>query len=111
MRTLAIQNVVEVNVKFTLKDGRIHKPFAFSFTANRLDQDDITERLESKDKKIKDFMGEVITDWQGQRLVLEENGEPSPFSPDALLMLLNVAGVASVCFNAYFKECGAKEKN
>lgn len=111
MRTLAIQNTVEVNAKFTLKEGRVSKPFAFTFTATRLEQDDITERLESKEKRIKDFMADVMTDWQGQRLVLEENGEPSPFSTEALAMLLNVAGVASVCFNAYLKECGAKEKN
>lgn len=111
MRTLAIQNTVEVNVKFTLKEGRVSKPFAFTFMANRLEQDDITERLESKDKRIKDFMADVMTDWQGQRLVLEDNGEPSPFGQEALGMLLNVAGVASVCFNAYLKECGAKEKN
>jgi hypothetical protein len=111
MRTLAIQNTVEVPVKFTLKEGKVNKLFAFTLIADRLEQDEITSRLEEKDRKVKDFMTEVITDWSGQKLVLEEDGTPSPFGPEALAMVLNVAGVASVCFTAYFKECGAKEKN
>jgi hypothetical protein len=111
MKTLAIQNSTEIAVKFTLKEGSVQKLFAFSFTATRLDQDEIQERLEDKDRKVKSFMAEVITGWAGQRLVLEDNGQPADFSPEALEMLLNVMGVAVILFNAYLKDCGAKEKN
>lgn len=111
MRTLAIENTTEVSVKFTLKEGKVNKLFAFTFTATRLDQDEIQERLEDKERKVKAFMAEIITDWQGQRLVLDDAGQPADFSPEALEMLLNVMGVAVICFNAYFKDCGAREKN
>jgi hypothetical protein len=42
---------------------------------------------------------------------VEDNGEPAAFSPEALAMMLNVMGVGSILFNAYLKDCGAKEKN
>ena len=111
MFTLAVEDTVEVPVKFTLKAKSVAKLFAFTLTATRLAQDEITARLEDKEKKVKDFMADVVTDWSGQRLVLGDDGAPAAFSPEALDALLNVAGVASVCFSAYFKECGAKEKN
>ena len=111
MKTLSISNTSEISVKFTLKEGVVNKLFAFSFTAERLDQDEITERLEDKNKKVKDFMAEVIKGWSGQRLVLEDNGEPAEFSQEALAMMLNVMGVGRILFDAYLKDCGAKEKN
>lgn len=111
MYTLAIQNTAEVAVKFTLKDGSALKTFAFTFSADRLEQDEISARLEDKEKKVKDFMAEVITGWSGQRLVLGSDGQPAEFKPESLAALLNVAGVAAVLFNAYLKDCGAKEKN
>lgn len=111
MKTLSISNTSEISVKFTLKEGSVNKLFAFSFTAERLDQDEINERLEDKNKKVKDFMAEVIKGWSGQRLVLEDNGEPAEFSQEALAMMLNVMGVGGILFNAYLKDCSAKEKN
>ncbi len=110
MYTLAVEDTVEVPVKFTLKAGTLNKLFAFTLIATRLPQDDINARLEDSDRKVKDLMAEVITGWQGQRLVLAENGEPAEFSAEALDVMLNVAGVAVGCFNAHFKGCGAKEK-
>ena len=56
-------------------------------------------------------MAEVIKGWSGQRLVLEDNGEPAEFSQEALAMMLNVMGVGRILFDAYLKDCGAKEKN
>lgn len=111
MKTLAISNTSEISVKFTLKEGSVNKLFAFTFTAVRLDQDEISERMDDKNKKVKDFMADVITGWSGQRLVLEDNGEPAAFSAEALAMMLNVMGVAGILFAAYLKDCGAKEKN
>lgn len=111
MQTLAISNNTEFNVKFNIKDGKVLKTFAFTLFAIRLDQAEVTARLEEKDNKLKEFLAEVITGWSGQRLVLDEAGQPAEFSAEGLDMLLNVIGVAAVCFNAYFKDCGAKEKN
>ena len=113
MFTLAVENTVEVPVKFTLKNKGVARLFSFILTAERLPQDEISTRLEDKERKVKDFMAEVISGWSGQRLVLDaaEPAQPAEFSPEALEALLNVAGVAAVCFTAYLKECGAKEKN
>ena len=111
MKTIAISDTANVPVKFTVKDGNVNKLFAFSFTAKKYSQDEVGESLDEKDRKIKDFMAEVITGWSGQRLVLDDNGEPSAFDAEGLDMMLNVMGVANVMFGAYFKECAAKEKN
>jgi hypothetical protein len=112
MYKLTIQNTAQVKVKFTLKDKGIDRLFTFTLDAVRLEQDEITDRLEDKNKKIKDFMADgIITGWEGQRLVLNEDDTPAAFSPEALDVLLNVPGVAAVIFNAYLKDCGAKEKN
>lgn len=111
MYHLAVEDTVEVPVKFTMKVKGVAKLFAFTFTATRLDQDEITSRLEEKEKKIKDFMADLVTGWTGQRLVLTASDEPADFSPESLDFMLNAPGVAVVFFNAYLKNCGATEKN
>ena len=111
--TIAVDNVVEVPVKFTLKAGKVNKPFAFSLTATRIAQDDIVSKMKDAEFKFKEgliAMG-VITGWEGQRLVLNADGSPADFDEDALDALLGVAGVAQMVYLAYLKECGAKEKN
>lgn len=111
MFTLAVENEVEVPVKLTLKSKGVAKLFSFTLEATRLAQTEINERLENKESLIKDFLIEVVHGWKGQRLVLNERGEPADFGAEAFEAMLNVAGVATVCFNAYFQECGAKAKN
>lgn len=111
MYKLTIQNTVQTKVKFTLKDKGVDRLFAFTLDCVRLEQDEITSRLEEKDKKVKDFMADLITGWDGQRLVLNEDDTPAAFSAEALDVLLNVPGVAAVIFSAYLKDAGAKEKN
>lgn len=111
MSRLSISDNTEFLVKFTIKDGRVAKPFAFTLFATRMTQSDITARLEEHDNKIKPFLTEVITGWKDQRLVLDDAGAPADFSLDGLDMMLNVMGVAQVVFNSYFKDCGAVSKN
>jgi hypothetical protein len=109
MFTLAIDNVVEVPVKFTLKAGKVNKPFSATLTARRLSKEE--SESQSADLSIKDFLLDNITDWSGQRLVLDANGEPAAFSRDALDAFLSVGGVLGICWNAYLRECAGKEKN
>ena len=113
MFKLSIEDTVEVPVRFTLKAGKVNKTFALTLTAQRLDQDEITARLEAGEFKFKNFLQSegLVTDWAGQRLVLDEAGQPAPFSAEAFALYLSAAGVAQVTFNAYQKECSAKEKN
>lgn len=111
MNTLAISNTVEFSVKLSIKDGGVLKPFAFTLVATRLEQDEISAKLDNKEGLSTDFLKEVVTGWKGQRLVLDDEGQPAEFSPEGLAAMLRVTGLANVCFNAYLKEVVAKEKN
>lgn len=111
MFKLAIEDIVEVNVKFTIKVKGIQKLFAFPFFATRLSQDEISTRLEDNKRKTKEFMADLVTGWAGQRLVLDANDVPADFSPEALEAMLNAPGVATVFFNAYLRDVGVTEKN
>lgn len=108
---LAIENIVEVPVKFTLKEGKVDKLFAFTLLCDRLDQDEIGTVLEENEHKVKAFMARVTKGWEGQRLVLTTDKQPAEFGTEALAVMLSAAGVAMTCYNAYGKHCGAKEKN
>lgn len=111
MRTLAISDKVEFDVKLNLRDGKAVKTFKFEVEATRLDQDEVTARLAAHDNATKAFMTEVITNVRGQRLVLDDAGQPAEYSPEMLDALLGVFGVSGVVFNRYCKETGAQEKN
>jgi hypothetical protein len=108
---LAVENTVKVPVKFKLNNGGKVSSFAFSLMCERLTQSEITGKIEDKEEKIRDFVGNVAKGWSGQTLVVEEDGTPAEFNEDSLALMLDTAGVAHVIFNSYFKECGAKEKN
>lgn len=111
MRTLAISDKVEFDVKLNLKDGKTVRTFKFEVEAIRLDQDQVTAKLAQHDNATRQFMTDVVTNIKGQRLVLNDAGEPAEFSPEMLDALLGVFGVSGVMFNRYCKETGAQEKN
>lgn len=110
--TLAIDDVVDVPVKFAFKSGRVVKQFAFSLTCTRLPTHEaISERMDEKEQKYKEFLTDLVTGWSGQRFVLDDKGAPVEFSADALDAMLSAPGVAKKCFDAYLKEVMAQEKN
>lgn len=108
---LAVDDVVEVPVKFTFKKGGVHKLFTFTVLAKRLDQETVDERLGTTGQKATDFMREVMTGWRNQAFVLRADGSPADYSEKAREVMLNAAGVGVIIFNAYMAECGAKVKN
>jgi hypothetical protein len=113
MYTLAVEDIVEVPVKFTLKERKVDKSFNFTLTTKRLSSDDLTDAFKAVEFNYRAFFEStgVITDWSGQRLVIDVSGNPVPFSSEALSFMLGTAGVAHFIYLAYVKECGAKEKN
>lgn len=111
MFTLALENTIEVPVKFTLKVGKVNKAFAFTLDATRHSQDEIEDWTTDKNRKIKDVLTDVITGWSGQTLVLGENKEPAAFTPESFAAMLAVQGVAGTIYLAYLRECGAKERS
>ncbi len=111
MFTLALEDTVEVPVKFTLKVGKVNKAFAFTLDATRHTQDEIEEWTTDKNRKIKDILTDVVTGWSGQKLVLGENKEPADFTPESFAAMLGVQGVAGTIYVAYLNECGAKVRS
>jgi hypothetical protein len=105
---IAIGNIVQVPLKFTLRDGSVDKLFAFSLTAMRRTPEEIDADTE---KTLKDFLLDNITDWCGQTLVLQDNNEPAPFSREAFDFMLKQPGMVGCVWRSYQHECGSKEKN
>lgn len=108
---LAVEDTVDVPVKFTMKVRSVNKLFSFTVTCDRMDQEQINECMEDGKQKVTDFMRGVMRGWSGQRLVLDAAGNPVEFSEAARDMMLKAAGVGTVLFNAYLTETGAKPKN
>lgn len=104
----AVSNVMQVPVKFTLKEGLVNKLFSFSLTASRQTQEEIEEHPE---KTIKEFLLDNVTGWEGQRLVLLENNEPAAFSREAFDYMLKQPGLLHIVWTAYGRESAGKEKN
>lgn len=108
---IAVSDTVPVVVKATIADehGKLvnHK---FTLTCERRDAEQMKDVV-SGSFNARDFMKEVTTGWEGQRLVLEDDGTPAAFEPDALDALLNIGGLAMVCFIAYGKDSAALAKN
>lgn len=105
---IAIGNIVQVPVKFTLRDGVVDKLFTFTLTATRRTPEEIEAQSELS---LKDFMLDNVSDWSGQRLVLLENNEPAPYSREAFEFMLKQPGVLGTVWQAYQKHCASKEKN
>lgn len=108
----AVAPVVRVPVKFLANDGSKAVPFKFTLLCTRLKQAEVSERVKEDNQTVKDFMSDVVTGWEGQALLLDEQtGQPAEFSTEALAALFEFPGVAYTAYQSYLKEFGAKEKN
>lgn len=97
-----LENVVNFPVKFKFKQSDRTRNFEFKITAERVDQERITAEL-GKDGPIADFLKNVVTNWSGQRLVLNPDRTPAEFSQDAFDAMLNVPGAALAIWADYTK--------
>lgn len=111
--SIVISSTVAVQVKGSLKDSNGSPvPFKFSLTCKRLPASELKNRVSSGDFDVKEIMKEVTTEWKGQRLINdEETKQPAEFCEEAFEALLDIGGMALLCFNAYAKETSANEKN
>lgn len=105
---IAIANIVQVPVKFTLREGAVDKLFSFTLTASRKTQDEMEGQPE---QTIREFLLENVSDWSGQRLVLREDNEPAAFSHEAFEYMLKQHGLQGVIWSAYQRQVAGKEKN
>ncbi|OWW18409.1 hypothetical protein [Noviherbaspirillum denitrificans] len=108
---LAVANTVIVPVKFTVNNAGKEEQHNFSLDCARLMQNEITAKTKQGDGLISDFMKGVTRNWSDQRLVIDDENNPVPFSAEAFDVMLSLPGLPAVAFNSYLKECGAKEKN
>lgn len=108
---VVVSDTVIVQVSGSTKDGAGRAvPFKFSLVCKRKGADELKDALENG-ALTKEVLREVTVDWRDQRLVLEQDDSPAPFNADSFDALLDIAGMATVCFNKYYKENGAAEKN
>jgi hypothetical protein len=113
---LAVSNTVMVPMSFSLSDSGKEKKFKFSLSCERLDSRDWDARIRNDagtvtDEQVKQTLLDITTGWQGQTLVLDEDGQPAPFCAEALDMMLATVGVLTVAARSYTTEVAAKQKN
>lgn len=108
---LAIGNRFEFPVHLNIRDAGETKTFRFHVEANRLDAEAarrvLTGEGDEAGTTVKDFLHANLTGWRGQRLVLDEDGAPAPFGPEALDALLSISGVAGVLYQNYVTHLAA----
>lgn len=97
-----LENTVTVPVKFKFKQADRTRNFDFTLTAQRVDQERITAEL-GKEGPIADFLRSVVTNWSGQRLVLNPDRTPAEFSAESFDAMLNVPGAALAIWADYSK--------
>lgn len=114
---LSVSNKVLVPVKFALKDGQATKQFSFTLTCERLTTAQWEEGITDPQKeihtneRIRKTMFDITTGWQGQTLVLDDDGEPAAFCEEALEVMFDASGVLDLAVQSYMKESGARAKN
>lgn len=108
---LAIANIVHVPIKFSVNNAGKEVVHQFSLECTRLNQAEVTAKTKEVGALISEFIKGVAKNWADQKLVLDDDDTPVPFSAEALDMMLSLTGLPMVAFNAYLRECGAKEKN
>ncbi len=84
------------------------KPFDFKLTCERLDTEEIEDRIKDTDTSVIDFMVAVVQDWSGVR---GPDDTALTYSPDAYRKLCKIPGVGRAAYIAYLSEVGAKVKN
>lgn len=106
MFTIAVENTIEISVKFTLRSKGADKTFSPTLTIRRLEDGEA-----DPDLNVSEFLHQYTTGWSGQRLVLDEQGQPAEFSPEALKVFYGVPGVIEMVWAAYKRDIRIKEKN
>lgn len=106
---LVVRNKLRVQVKGTQSDENGKQvPFSFVLLCNRKKQSEIDAVLADKDALVLDFVRDVTTGWEE---VLDAANEAIEFDADSFNMVMEEAGLPTICFQAYLKTVGATAKN
>ncbi|UGQ45080.1 phage tail assembly chaperone [Massilia endophytica] len=108
-----VGDIFRATVKGTVpgEDGK-PKDFEFVLICNRSSQEEVKKAYEGSGLIYADFLKQKVKGWDGQQLVLDNTtGQSAEFSEEAFDALLSIQAMGLVCFNAYNRDNGAKEKN
>lgn len=113
---LAIANIVNVPMKFSMKDGGTIRQFAFSLQCRRILAAEWFEGVRDEngrvvDTKVKSLMMDLTTGWKDQTLVNDEDGQPAEFCQEALDVMFDTPGLLDLAVTKYLAEGQAKAKN
>lgn len=108
----AIGNVIEVPVRFQTNDGGKALKVSFKLICERLEEDELKNRIEQPDHTVKEFMQSVATGWKEQTFLVEETtGKGAEFSAENFKTMMSFPGLANLAFTSYLKEQAANVKN
>ncbi len=85
--------------------------FKFDILAERRTSEEMRKTITDETMQVDAFLADIAKGWEKQRLVLEEDGTPAQFSPEAFQKMLEVPGAPAVIYQSYLKAITAKEKN
>lgn len=109
---LAIADKVGVKIKgITYTEAGTEKPFEFVLLCNRKSNDEMRAVLSATGKTAHEFFQAEAYGWRDQKLVLNADETPAEFSSEALTELLNISGMAALCWHSYLQQVGASAKN
>lgn len=114
---LKIGASIDAPVRLLVRDGARDVVFPFVLVLRRLSQDEalaLVGRLQTlaEDKHAphdampahtRDLLADIVTDWRDQRLVLDEDDKPAPYSAESLDTLLTLAGAGGVLRDAVLR--------
>lgn len=108
MYKLVISDTVKFQVKLTLNDAGTDQEFPLLLVAQRIDLAKIRADIEEHGAMpLVDYQTKVcrenVTGWQDQRLVVDQDGNPAPFSPEAFDAVIGIPGVAGIIYPAYME--------
>lgn len=104
---LAIGDTIDFPIHLVLADRASTKTFKFHLLARRITADELNDQItpgtQEGDKQVPEVVKSLITGWREQRLILDEEGQPAEFSPEAFDAMLAVSGVANLVYVTYLK--------
>jgi hypothetical protein len=101
---LAIGDQIEFPVTLELNDSGTARKFAFRLVAKRLSEAELNKHIdlmlsnastpESRNEATNALLLQKVVDWRGQALVLDDDGQPAPFSAEAFAVMLAQNGAS-----------------
>jgi hypothetical protein len=117
---LAVGDFIDFPVTLEFNDAGTPRKFTFRLVSKRLPESVLSQHTDQMLSAASTIGGRVdstnallqayVTDWRDQRLVLDDEGQPAPFSADAFAVMLAQNGAAVEISRALTEANRAKGK-